>query len=375
MTIPSIPMAQAAATGPVGVRRTAIRRWLRHAAGPFGVFTLTAAVYWITAWRLGHVRSRGFAYWDQLADAFLHGRLHVIDPANTLDMTQHLGKWYVTFPPLPAILLLPWSIVSSFVAVNTVVFSLLVGALNTALVDSLLRSLVKRRIVNMSNESILWLVTLWAVGSVHWYMSVAGSVWFVSQICTATFLLLSLLVAASGRALVAGTLLGIAALGRPTILLALPAVVAVAVAASSTSTSKRLWPTFALLVSLPAGLIAMLLLAYNQARFGSPFDFGYGTQNVAPRLTSDLHTHGQFNLRYVPRNLWALLAAGPTRDARSWKITPDGTGMSVFLRTPAWVFAFLADRRRWLTRCCWLAVALVLVPFMDTGSHSTSCPC
>jgi hypothetical protein len=339
-------------------------RWSAGGVRALIVFTLAAVVYGITAWRLGHTKTPAMAYWDQLADSLRRGRLYLPSPSSTHDLTLHDGKWFVPFPPLPALLLVPWALITPILAMNTVAFSVILGSINVTLVDALLRTLRRRSVVRLSNVTIISLVVMWAVGTVHWYMAVAGTVWFVSQIATATFLLLSLWSAAAGRRLLAGVALGLAALGRPTILLALPAVVALAALANPHPEGRRRWPQALSMITIPAGLIAAGLLWYNKARFGSPTDFGYTAQNVARELAPDLKNYGQFNIRYVPRNLWSMLAAGPVKDPRSWAIRPDGQGMSMFLTTPAWILVFFADARQRLTRWCWLAVLLLIVPLV-----------
>ncbi len=342
------------------------RDWVRTLL----VFAIAATIYGASAWRLGHTKSPNMAYWNQLADSFRHGRMYLPKPSATHDLTQHDGKWYVPFPPLPGLLLVPWALVAAVLTINTVAFSVLLGAINVALVDALLHTLRRRGVAVLSNTSIVAVTLLWAVGSVHWYMAVAGTVWFVSQIATATFMLLSLWSAAAGRRLLAGAALGVAALGRPNALLALPAVVALASLANPHPGGGRRWPQALSMITIPAALIASGLLWYNKARFGSGTDFGYTTQNVARELAFDLKTHGQFNARYVPRNLWAMLAAGPVKDPRSWTLKPDGQGMSIFLTTPAWIFAIFSDFRQCLTRWCWLAVILLILPlvfYYDTG--------
>jgi len=80
------------------------------------------------------------------------------------------------------------------------------------------------------------------------------------------------------------------------------------------------------------------LLLYNQARFGSPFDFGYRTANVPPKLAADLRELGQFHWQYVTRNLAAMLWLLPQWDAKRQMLVPNFEGMSLLLTTPAIVY-------------------------------------
>ena len=66
----------------------------------------TAYLLPVSIW--GKMETSAASYFNLLADAFLHGRLYLIDPPATIDLTLHNGQWYVPFPPLPALLMLPW---------------------------------------------------------------------------------------------------------------------------------------------------------------------------------------------------------------------------------------------------------------------------
>src|SRR5438067_1602761 len=73
------------------------------------LFICLAAIYVLCAWvhTVGQPLSdnQHFIY---LADGWLHGHLYLHDmPPDTGDYTLYNGHWYVAFPPLPAVLLLP----------------------------------------------------------------------------------------------------------------------------------------------------------------------------------------------------------------------------------------------------------------------------
>ncbi len=74
------------------------------------VFLATLTLYLLTAWMTGSVRSPIQAYFNDLAAAFITGRLDLVNPLSTLDLTFYNGKWYVPFPPLPALLMIPWAL-------------------------------------------------------------------------------------------------------------------------------------------------------------------------------------------------------------------------------------------------------------------------
>ena len=333
------------------------------------LFLLALGIYWLSATLLGRSQSPDSAYFNYLADAFLHGRSYLADPPGTHDLTLYGGKWYVPFPPLPALLLLPGVAASGVAGVNTVLFGAIMGAANVVLVFLLLRSLAKRGWTRLGVADNLWLTALFGVGSVHWYMSTLGSVWFVSQICTLTFVLLAAWIAtATGSPLLSGTALALAMLGRPNVALSYPLLLAIGL--------QRLWERlggrdlrqgfrWGILGLAPLVLSGLLLLGYNHVRFQNALDFGYLQENVASELAGDLHQYGQFSLHYVPHNLWAMWLAGPDWDAKAGRIAPNVDGMSLLLTTPALLYVLGARKRSILGAGAWVAFGALLIPLLS----------
>jgi hypothetical protein len=333
-----------------------------------GLFLLTLGIYWFSAVLLTRTQSRSDAYFEYQAAALLHGQTYLEHPLSTHDLTFYQGHWYVPFLPLPAWLLLPWVALQGAANVNTVAFGAAMGAINVALAFLLLQALVQRGWTRLKLSDNLWLTALWALGSVHWYMSIPGSVWFVSQICTVTFVLLAVVLAATtGSPWLAGTALALAVWGRPTIALSYPLVLAIGMAYLGTRPPGRTWRaglTWGLAAFVPLAISGLALLGYNYLRFHSPLDFGYLTENIDPKLAGDLRRFGQFNLHYVPHNLWAMLLAGPVFDPHTNSIWPTVDGMSLLLTTPALVYVAAAFRRSPLIVGSWISVGLLLIPLL-----------
>jgi hypothetical protein len=336
------------------------RRWLL----PLLLFSAALAVYWYSAVLLGRTHSPNEAYFDRLAEAFLGGHLYLTAPPSTADLTMYQGRWYVPFPPLPALLLMPGVALLGVARVNTVLYAALLGATNVALAFVLLRLLAARGWVRLRLADLLWLGALFGVGTVHWYMATLGSVWFLAQVCSLAFVLAAACAAVAGRPLLAGTALALAMLGRPHLALCYPLLLGIGVQLAGEhglAGGKRRW---GLLVAVPMLASAVLLLGYNAARFDNPFDFGYARQNVARELAGDLRTYGQFNLHYLPHNLWAMLLAGPVWEARRNQFLPSVDGMSLLLTTPALIYLGRAPQRSPLVLGAWLSIGLLLIPLL-----------
>ena len=326
------------------------------------------ALYWGTARYFDHAATPDVAYFNQLADAFLQGRLYLAEPSNTHDLTLHGGKWYVPFPPLPALLMLPWVAWQGVASLNTVCFAALFGALNVMLIFLLLSALARRQWTQLSTADNLWLTLLFGLGCVHWYMATIGSVWFVAQICTVTFVALAVwLAVARVPAWLVGLALSLAMAARPNVLLTWPLLLGIAATHLTIDNRRPAWGAllrWAIISAIPLVVVLGVLLLYNQARFGHPLDFGYLTENVAEQLAPNLRCYGQFNLYYLPKNIWAMWLAGPQWDGERNFWQPDPEGMSLLLTTPALLYLARARQRSWLVLGGWVAFGLLLIPLL-----------
>ena len=332
------------------------------------VFAIAFAAYWGAAVWFDSVGTPDEAYFNHLARSFLEGRLYLLNPPSTHDLTQYQGEWYVPFPPLPALLMLPWVTAAGLAQVQTVLFCAFFGALNVSLVDLLLQALARQGWTQLSSSDNLWLTTLFGLGSVHWYMATIGSVWFVGQICTVTFVALAVwLAVVRPSPWLAGLALGLAVAARPTVLLTWPLLVGIAamhLRQPDGAIAWRAWVRWAAFSALPIALVVASLLAYNAARFGNPLDFGYLTENVAEQLADNLRVYGQFHPHYLLKNFWAMWLAGPQWDAEIGFWKPDPEGMSLLFTTPALIYLGRARRLSPLMIGAWVALGLLLIPLL-----------
>ena len=249
-----------------------------------------------------------------LADALLRGHLW-IDPARAArlgDITPFAGRYYVSFPPMPAVLLLPF-VAAAGPGFDDRLFSIALGALDVGLAYLLVRRLSAPGFAGpglpLGRGQALAVAATLGLGTVLCYSAVTGTVWYLAHVVGVGFLLLYLLeCAGQGRALPAGLALACAFLARtPAIfggifwlLLALRATPAPAVL------GRRLAR-----LAAPVALAVALLLWQNQVRFGAPLDFGYGKMRIAAQLAPRLRDWGQFNTHFLPDNLKALLVDPP----------------------------------------------------------------
>jgi hypothetical protein len=153
-----------------------------------------------------------------------------------------------------------------------------------------------------------------------------------------------------------------AALARPPILLAAPALAWLLLARRSpTDLAKGL---------IPLGVIGLGMAWYNVARYGSPFDLGYGHMQLEGLLARRLAEHGSFSLVFLPENLYQAFLNLPAWQPRWPFLAMDGWGLSMLLSTPILMAGVLAPWRERLAQAMLAAAVLVAIPnllYYNTG--------
>lgn len=294
---------------------------------PVRLFVIFIVIYGLTAGiSLGrHSLAPHFVY---LAESFLHGHLdllHVPDPP--YDLTLFAGRWYVSFPPLPALLMLPLVAICGL-AVSDVAFSVVLGAANVSLFYAVLS-----RLGTWNPRFKTWLCVLLGLGTPLWYCAALGSVWYTAHVAAVTCLCLyALEVTGRNRPLLAGLWLGLGFLARAPVLFAFPLslVIGLRQARDVRYRAHRLF-------SFVLGTVPALLgqAAYNWARFGDPLEFGYHWMNSPGPLLERQVTWGQFSLHFLPENLYTMLIRPPLLSLTPFHVEPDPWGMGLLFTCPA----------------------------------------
>ena len=293
-----------------------------------------------------------------LADAFLHGRLHLVGgPYTWIEVVPRPGGdgWYIPYPPIPAVMVLPIAYFSGQSG-DTAILSALLGGLSTVLVFACLGRigvpLVARTALALAyafGTEIMWAA---GVGGTHLYAQILGQ----------TFLLAAILVALSRRwPLLAGLLLGLGAGSRLPIGLALPVLLWLY--------RDRRFGWGAVLLGIAP--VAICVALYNDARFGSPFEFGYALirsldgQSV---LDESWYTNGIVSPAYLPRGLYSMfLRTFEYRDQLPW-LVPTWAGQSILVTTPALLWILRSAWRDPFVRVLAATSVLVMIPDLLHGN-------
>jgi hypothetical protein len=324
-----------------------------------GLSLLTLVVYWVTG---PEVRGD---MWPPLAEAFLNGQLHLAEDRPWLELVPRAeGGQYVPLPPVPAVTLLPLAVVTGpgmpWGEMPGNVYASIVGAINVGLAYWLLLGL------GVGASPRRWL-TIGFAFTTHWWVAGMGGPHHYAEICAVVFGLGGLNLAVRGRhALAAGLLLGLAAGSRLPAGLALPAYAALY--AYRPTDGWRLRGEHLRLLSGVA-VPALLLAAYNIARFGSPVDFGYAhiPHGDTGLITDEpWFTEGLLSLSYIPRHLTVMFIDSFQIVDQAPFLRPSLSGASLVLTAPFLFCAVLARGRMvpWL----WLSILLVMLPDVMWGT-------
>ena len=333
------------------------------------------------------------------ADAFLSGRTEIAYPVSDgpyrNDYFQDVlptgpGRGQIPFPPLPAIILLPFVAVFGL-GTNGAAVAAVLGAVNVVLCWLMLLGVTQRR------SAALLATLFYGFGTVAWYAAMLGTTWFLAHVVASTFLFVAIALAvradrerlvrgtgpprrALARQFGAGLAFGTAALARLTVILGAPFFVFVG--------GGETWLRRALAAGIGALIPVCLLLAYNVTTTGSLFHPAYEyLYQVEYRPRPDLINPewGIEDVRYIPQNAGVMLATPPQSpllddpacsvarieldalfDRDCPLLRPDSLGMSLLLTSPAYLLMLPVLLRSWRRRIvAGAALAILSIAIVD----------
>jgi hypothetical protein len=330
------------------------------------------------------VQHTNYNHYALLADAWLHGRHHLLGnpPSYTgmNDFALYDGKWFISFPPFPAILMLPLVWLSgspeNFRDGQFIVWLAGVGPAVLFLVLESLRRSGRSRHGEVDNVR---LSLLFAFGTVYFFTAVQGTVWFAAHVVgiglAALFVLFSL---DAKRPALAGAMLGCMFLTRTTTLLTgiffAVELVRVAYVSGDGADEPRALPTEGplldrllailkgadraamarLLVRFSLPLLAAIAFAswFNDARFHDPAPWAFGHEYLQIGWKTRIDRWGLFSFHFLPRNLAVMLGSLPWKPApNDAKVALELAGMT--FNVPHWMISG-HGLALWFTTPCYL---------------------
>lgn len=333
--------------------RMSLRMRLHSRAWVFGL-VLVAGVFCV--YFLTRNADNPYEQYVLLTDAFLHGRLHLVDPPSFLEVATFEGRSYVIDPPAPTLFLLP--VVAIFgTGADHVLVSAGVGALAVGFVW------VAARRLWPDPSFALAMVLLVAFGTNFWWAASDGGFWSFAHV-SAVFFLAAGLAETTGRRRpwLVGLLLGLAGLSRLPVFLLAP-LYAYLVLGGDIRIRRRNIERLAAFGAV-LGLAAAAYLAYNWARYGTLTDAGYYHPQYA---AEPWFQRGRFDLTYIPRHIHAIFFESPRRVETFPYFQPSFVGLALIFTTPAFLYAFRA-RLTERNVAALVALGVTAIPLVTHGT-------
>lgn len=340
------------------------------------VYAVVVAIMMLTA---GNERLRThnpFNHYAHLAQAFLHGRLDLENGppayAQGNDFAFFENKWWISFPPFPAVLMMPFvALAGSPENFQDGQFIIWVSGVGPAMLFLALEKLRRTKRIDRSEADNLRLAGLFAFGTVYFFTSVNGGVWFAAHVVAVGAMAVFALCALDAeRPIAAGIAAACLFNTRPHTLLVGAFFVFEAIRVSAkdgvaedgplldriratwsrvdgAALQKKLLPFFAPIV---VGLA--LASFYNHARFHtwSPNDFGHEYLTVVWK--DRMARWGLFGFHYLPKNLGVFFTILPWLPPKgSQGVAPfqiNEHGLALWFTTPFYLILLWPKRWDWL---------------------------
>jgi len=327
------------------MRRAIRNKWFQGAC----IAALVFIIYIIT--------SRGSTVYNHyvlLADAFLHGRLFLVDAPPWLELARIGDQAFVINPPAPTLFVLPWVAIWG-VSTNQVIISMLVGAAAMGFFW------VAATQLGWSLTFRAAMTVLLALGTNLWWAATDGSVWTLAH-ASAVFFLMAALIDTTGknRPWLIGLLVGLAGLSRLPCFLTFPFFAYTI--AQGTTDRRSLILRLGIFGLVLAG-VGVLYLAFNYGQYGTCMSGYYQGEY----LTGPWYSKGLFDISYIPRHLNAILFAGPIFTDEFPFFKPSFMGLGLFFTTPALLYIFRA-RLKGLSLAAIAAILATAIPIVTCGA-------
>jgi hypothetical protein len=270
---------------------------------------------------------------------------------------------YNSFPPFPAVLMLPIVAIWGEHA-NDVWFTVILAAAVPALFFLLLLRLRRAGLIPASRPASddAWLTLLLPFGTVFFFAAVQGRVWFTAHVVGVLMCILYVLFSIEARhAVLAGLALACAFLTRAPMLFMFPLFVLEAWRVHEKGDWKTLGKQ-AVLFAAPILVLGALAAWHNHARFGEWSEFGHSYLQV--RQEAQIEQYGLFSPQYLVRNLRVAFTLLP-RFGKHPPVSISGHGLALWLTTPAFLLLLLQLKKAWRptwSRALWITTLCVALP-------------
>ncbi|MCC8161020.1 MAG: hypothetical protein LIO53_06925 [Oscillospiraceae bacterium] len=272
------------------------------------------------------------------AQSWLEGRLDLGQNYSWLELAIFNNKYYVSFPPFPSYVMLPFVALGWDTCDGMIAFA-----------ASLLGAVYAFKIAEhfgVKGKSAVFFALFLTVGS-NWLMTAQNAwVWFIAQNMSFTLCLMAIYYALKNKAGLSLAFWACAVGCRPLTVIFIPVLLYLIYKAHMTEypddkitdiIKKRFTAV------IPMVIIALSYMILNYARFGSIVEFGH---NYLPEFTES--EYGQFSLTYIKENMPAIFRLPEVEDG-VWQY-PAFNGMCIFLVSPIFISYIVYTVRSFLKK-------------------------
>lgn len=270
--------------------------------------------------------------WDSYslqAMSWLSGRLDMGKNYEWLELAVYNGKYYLSFPPLPSIVMLPFVLLFGEKTPSNLV-SALYGIFTAMIAYKILKK------AGMKRGGAVFFAIAYVWGSNMLWLSTSGGVWFLAQGLNMLLLTACVYFAQQKMRVAAYAMAALAVGCRPfSVCMFLPLMAYFYMADKDRPMADRIRGQIRSLI-IPA-FIALCYMLYNYVRFGNVLEFGH---NYLPEFTES--EKGQFSLSYIFPNLYNLLLRPVTLRADLTLEYPLFDGFMFYIANPMFLIWFAA---------------------------------
>lgn len=292
------------------------------------------------------MQTDNFNYFKNLAISFLHGRLDIPKcPPGTdcHDMVNYHGKRYLYEPPIPALIYIPLVIIFKENTPDFLIAAIF-GTFNVLFISILLNLISKKYNLNLTFFEKIIFSLFWALGTVHFSLSMSGGVWYISQIIAQTFLILSIIFILKNKnyfdLFLSGLFFSMAVYTRNNIVFAFFAIVCIYISLNNINYQDKKYIKKIISIFLSTFLFFSILnMIYNGVRFNwKVFSNGINHHQMAERFVNDFKKYGYFSVVYIPRNFIREVIIPPPFDSKFPFIKFDPEGFGFLWASPLFIF-------------------------------------
>lgn len=300
------------------------------------------------------------------AQSWLEGRLDLGRDYSYLELAIFNNKYYVSFPPFPSYVMLPFVLLGWNSCDGMIAFAM--SLLGATYAFKILRHF------DIDSKASLFFALFLTIGS-NWLMTAQNAwVWFIAQNMAFTLSLMAIYYALKNKIGLSLAFWACAVGCRPFQILYLPILLYLIYNAHKSINPEDkiidiIKKRFTALI--PMVVIALSYMILNFARFGNVTEFGH---NYLPEFTnSEL---GQFNLSYITENIGSIFRLPSVNSSGIWEY-PQFNGMCIFLISPIVISYIVYTVKEFVLKknsdkkMIFIIIAVIILETLCIISHKT----